>query len=171
MSETDLRLEIMERGNILTPFSAREVTQTMSPIPQGTLRRTINGALVCVGDTGHRKFSSIISCKDMCAPAFEGLWKGTLLKVGCVQHLTQLILKGTQKVQLEREPLSLHFMEISGKVWPAKKPKDRWLLIPDDFPGGHISYRPWLIMRVKNYHLETDEWGLTVGWTLELEEE
>jgi len=62
-------------------------------------------------------------------------------------------------------------MEISGKVWPAKKPKDRWLLIPDDFPGGHISYRPWLIMRVKNYHLEADEWGLTVGWILELEEE
>lgn len=171
MSETDLRLEIIEGGNILTPFSAREVTQTLTLIPQGALRRTINGNLVCLGDAGHRKFSSIISCKDKSAPAFEGLWKGTLLKVGCVQYLTQLILKGTSKVQLEREALSLHFVDVLGKVWSAKKPKDRWLLIPDDFLGGHISYRPWLIMRVKNYHLETDEWGLTVGWTLELEEE
>jgi hypothetical protein len=171
MSETDLRLEVMEKGNILTPFSAREVIQTLTPIPQGTLRRTINGTLVCVGNIGHRKFSSTISCKDQSAPAFEGLWKGTLLKVGCVQALTHLILKGTKKIQLEREPLSLHFVDVSGKVWSAKKPKDRQLLIPNDFPGGHISYCPWLIMRVKNYQLETDEWGLTVGWTLELEEE
>lgn len=171
MSETDLRLEMMGKGNILTPFSAREVTQTLTPIPQGTLKRTINGNLVSLGATGYRKFSSTLSCKDKSTPAFEGLWKGTLLKVGCIQHLTQLILKGTKKVQLEREPLSLHFVDVSRRVWPAKKPKNRQLLIPNDFPGGHISYRPWLIMRVKNYHLETDEWGLTVGWTLELEEE
>lgn len=171
MNETELRIEIIGKGNILTPFSAREITQTLTPISQGTLRRTINGILVCVGSTGHRKFSSTISCKDKSVPAFEGLWKGTLLKVGCIQTLTQLILKGTQKIQLEREALSLYFVDVAGKVWPVEKPKDRWLLIPHDFPGGHVSYCPWLMMRVVHYRLETDEWGLTVGWILELEEE
>jgi hypothetical protein len=171
MSQTDLTLEIMDKGNILSPFSARECTQTLSPIPQGILRRTINGMLVCVGNRGHRKFQSTISCKDKAPPAFDELWKGVLLKVGCLQSLTQIVPPLTQKVQLERAPLSLTLYEYSGKTWACDKLQDRWITIPHKFPGGFLTYRPLLKMVVKNYFLETDEWGLSVGWTLELEEE
>jgi len=171
MRETDLTLEIIGKGNSLAPFSARECSQTLSPISQDILRRTINGVLVSVGHRGHQKFQSTISCKDKAPPAFEGMWKGTRLKVGCLQPMTQIVSAQSKKVQLEREALSLHLYEQSGKAWPIDSPQDRWVSIPQNFPGGFLTYRPVLIMIVKNYTFETDEWGLTVGWKLELEEE
>ena len=171
MTETDLTLEIIGKGNALTPFSSRECTQTLSPISQGVLRRTINGNLVCVGHEEYKKYTSTISCKDKAPPAFDGLWKGTLLKVGCIQSITQIVSAHSQKVQLERDSVSLYLHESSGKTWPAEKVQDRWVSIPSSFPGGFLTYRPLLRMMVKNYFLETDEWGLTVGWQLELEEE
>lgn len=171
MTETNLTLEIIGNGNVLAPFSSRECTQTLTPISQGVLRRTINGILVCVSPGGHRKFASTISCKDKAPPAFDGMWIGTLVKVGCIQTMTHVVMGSSSKIQLEREALSLHLYEYSGKTWTPEKMQDRWVFIPYDFPGGFLTYRPELIMVVKNYFLETDEWGLTVGWKLELEEE
>lgn len=170
MTNTDLTLDIIDRGNSITPFSARECTQTLSPIPQAIMRRTINGELVCVSNKGHRKFQSTITCKDKASPAFEGLWKGTQLKVGCIQSITQVVSRGTERVQLERDSLEVHLYDSSGKTWDVEANADRWINIPDDFPGGFLTYHPVLMMIVKNYTLETDEWGLTVGWKVELEE-
>jgi hypothetical protein len=171
MNETDLTLEFVSVGNSLPPFSGRECTQTLMPIPHGALRRTINGNLVWVGNKGHRKFQSLISCKDKASPALSGMWKGSLLKVGCIQSLTQIVPQRIEQIQLEREALSLHLYESSGKFWLAEKAEDRWIEIPSAFPGGFITYRPLLLMVVNNYQLETDEWGLEVGWSLELEEQ
>jgi len=171
MMDTDLILEMIGKGNSLPPFSARECIQTLTPLSQGTLRRTINGTLVCVGNGGHRKFQSTISCKDKIPPAFGGLWKGTLLKVGCIQSLTESVPKGVERIQLEREPVSLDLYEGSGKSWPVKGIETQWVSIPSRFPGGFVTYRPLLTMIVKDYRLETDEWGLSVGWALELLEQ
>lgn len=171
MNETDLTLEILGKGSILAPLSLRGCTQTLTPLGQDVLRRTINGVLVCVSSPGHRKFQSTISCKDKAPPAFDGLWKGTPLKVGCIQSMTQPVPQGTQQVRLEREAVACYLYEISGKVWEIKKEDERVMTIPSQFPGGFLTYRPFLTMLVKDYHLETDEWGLTVGWKLELEEE
>lgn len=171
MNETDLTLEILGKGSILTPLSLRGCTQTLTPLGQDVLRRTINGVLVCVSSPNHRKFQSTISCKDKAPPAFDGLWKGTRLNVGCIQYMTQSVLKGTQQIRLEREAVACYLYENSGKVWEVKKEDERVMAIPFEFPGGFLTYRPLLNMLVKDYHLETDEWGLAVGWKLELEEE
>lgn len=171
MNDTDLRLDIIGRGNSLGPFSARGCTQTLSLLSQGMVRRTINGHLMCVGNGGHRKFISTISCKDKAPPGFDGLWKGSLLKVGCIQSLSCLVAPHCQKVQVERESIAAHLQDYSGRPYPVKKREDRWFEIPQNFPGGFLIYRPELRMVVQNYFLETDEWELTVEWTLELEEE
>ena len=170
MSETGLTLESLGKGKSFPPFSTRECIQTLTPVSHGSLRRTINGALVHVGYKGYRKFHSTIACKDKVPPAFEGLWKGDLLKVGCIQALTLAVPEKASTVQLEREALFLHLYDITTKRWPAKQETDRWISLPSDFPGGFITYYPILLMMVKTYHLETDEWGVTVGWRLELEE-
>lgn len=108
MNETDLILEGV-RGNSFFPlFSARECLQSLEPISQTVLRRTINGTLVCVEDKGYRKFQSVISCKDTTPPAFEKLWTGTPLKVGCIQRLTQAIPQGVLDLYLERDPLKCY---------------------------------------------------------------
>ncbi len=171
MTETDLTLEIIDKGDMLTPFSVRECTQTLSLLPQGILRRTINGNLVFVGHLGHQKFISTITCKDRSAPALSGVWKGTRLKVGCIQFLTQNILKNSKQVELDRLPLECHLMDKEDHSIPTARVEEKIVYLPDAFPGGRISYRPSLIMVVQNYALETDEWGLSVGWSMDLEEE
>ncbi|MBS0272282.1 MAG: hypothetical protein JSR85_06510 [Proteobacteria bacterium] len=171
MKETDLTLEIVGRGSSLPPFSARECTQTLTPLPQGSLRRSINGTLIWIGNKGYQKYRSTISCKDKACPSLDGVWKGTLLRVGCLQTLTQTILKDTLQLQLEREPTSFYIYDKNGKLWPGEKRDSRWLALSPKFSGGFITYHPLLMMIVKDYTLETDEWGLSVRWTLELEEE
>lgn len=170
MNETDLVLMTAEKENLFPPFSARECTQSLTPISQGILRRTINGALINVGNKTHQKFYSTISCQDKAPPAFEKIWVGMRLHVGCIQSLTQTVAPNLAQIQLERETLSVVLYEQTGKKWPCQLKEKKNVELPVNFPGGFLSYRPWLMMMVKSYHLETDEWGLTVGWKLELEE-
>jgi hypothetical protein len=171
MNETDLILEGMGENTFFPPFSARECLQSLEPISQIILRRTINGALVCVGNKGHRKFRSVISCKDTTPPAFEKLWTGTPVKVGCIQPLTQTAPKGIFDLYLERDPVRGYAHDLEGRTYPIENIKERHIFLPREFPGGFVTYRPWLFMIVKHYCLETDEWGASVGWRLELEEE
>ncbi len=170
MNETDLILEIPGKKSLFPPFSARECTQFLTPISQGVLRRTIGGTLVCVGRGGHRKFHSIIKAKDKAPPAFEGIWSGMLLKVGCLATLTQPVPERASSVLLERAPVICHAYDALGKTYVLEKVNGNSVALPPGFPGGFITYRPWLMMMVKTYHLETDEWGMSVEWTLELEE-
>jgi hypothetical protein len=171
MNETDLIIRTGEKDNLFPPFSARECTQSLTPISQGVLRRTINGVLINLGNKSHRKFHSIISCKDKTPPAFEKLWVGMRLQVGCIQSLTQTISPNLPQIQLEREALSVVLYDQAGKSWPCQVKEKKNVELPAQFPGGFLTYRPCLTMMVKGYQLETDEWGLTVGWRLELEEE
>ncbi|MBX9785901.1 MAG: hypothetical protein K2Y08_01045 [Alphaproteobacteria bacterium] len=168
MSETEITLEIVGKGNFFVPYSARECIQTLTPIPQGSLRRTINGKLVWTGETTHRKFKSTITCKDKTPPAFDGLWRGDKVNVTCLQTLTQTIPQDAREVTLEREPASLHLYDYRGKIWPA--PIEQHFSLPSPFSGGFVTYAPRLSMMVENYSLEVDEWGLTTCWTLELVE-
>ena len=168
MSETELTLEIIGKGNFFAPYSARECIQTLIPIPQGSLRRTINGKLVWVGQTTHRKFRSTLTCKDKAPPAFDGLWRGDKVNVKCLQTLTQAISQESQEITLEREPASIRLYDYKGKIWQA--PIERHFSLPDSFSGGFVTYAPYLSMMVENYTLEVDEWGLTVHWILELVE-
>ncbi len=171
MNETDLTLEIVGKGEALPLFSARECTQTLTLTPQDSLRRTINGHLVSIGNKAHRKFHSTVACKDKIPPAFGELWTGTLVKVGCLQSLTQTVPQGSGHILLERDAVSVYLYDEKGSFWPVKKGENRLIALPPNFPGGFLTYRPLLRMVVKNYCLETDEWGLSVGWSLELEEE
>ncbi|MBX9621074.1 MAG: hypothetical protein K2X28_03445 [Alphaproteobacteria bacterium] len=168
MSETELTLEIVGKGNFFAPYSARECIQTLTPIPQGSLRRTLNGRLVWVGQSTHRKFKSTIACKDKAPPAFDGLWRGDKVNVTCLQTLTQSIPQGAQEVTLEREPTCIHLYDHKKNIWPA--PIEKHFSLPTGFSWGFVTYAPRLSMMVENYTLEVDEWGLTVGWTLELVE-
>jgi uncharacterized protein YjeT (DUF2065 family) len=170
MSETELTLEIIGKGNFFAPYSARECIQTLTPLPQGSLRRTINGKLVWVGQTTHRKFRSTLTCKDKAPPAFDGLWRGDKVNVTCLQTLTQTIPQGSQEITLEREPASICLYDHLGKRWEITHQSKQHIQLTPGYPGGFITYAPCLSMMVENYTLEVDEWGLTAFWTLELVE-
>lgn len=169
MMSTDLKLEYAGQP-LIPPFSARECQQTLTPIPQDIMRRTVNGDLVCVNKGEHKKFLSTIRCKDKAPAAFDGIWKGIVLKVGCIQSMTQHVAPEALSVQMDRDGFDHHLFDYRGLVWPATPAQNRWISISPGFSGGFITYKPILLMMVKKYVLETDEWGLSVGWTLDLEE-
>lgn len=170
--ETSLILKFKEGGgSLLPPLTARNCQQSLTPIPNGKLRRTVNGVLVHTGNKGHEKYASTISCKDAQAPAFDGVWQGQTFEVGCLQRLSQPFTGGEQ-VELLRPAVggSVVVFDGEGKAHEPQNINGNVVTLPGGVMGGFVSYCPSLVMHVVEFKLETDEWGMTVGWTLKLEE-
>lgn len=181
--ETELTLS---RGGF-PPFSARGCTQELFPVPTGQMKRTLDGTLVFVGGQAFPpKYASLIKGQDKTVPALEGIWRGSVLKVGCLQRLWQKIPQEIQNqggnLTLERDPVP-HSLGLWGKgaedfrweqkegrqVSVGRQQREGNVMAP---PSGELflSYRPWLDMRVQSFSLFTDEWGMKSGWQLGLEE-
>ena len=130
-------------GLNVPPYSARGLTQTLEPIAQKSqLRRTVNGSLVDLSAPQFKKYRSTISCRDMQAPAFSGLWQGTILTVDCVAELAYLTASGSPERTV-----------VSSRT-----------------DGDYTFYRPRLTMRVVSFNTVQDEYQAEVGWDLSLEE-
>lgn len=126
-------------------YSARGLTQTLKPIPQAAdLRRDINGNLVDLSVAGFRKYASSIQCKDVEAPALDGIWPGQILTVSCVAELSYLTAGGAAQRTA-----------VSGSSYVS---------------GAFTYYRPQLTMRVMSFQSSDAEWPNEVSWMLELEE-
>lgn len=161
---------ILSRGGF-PPLSARGCIQQLMPIEAGTLRRTLSGALIYTGKTVAHKYRSIISCEDKASLALEGLWRGSEIRVGCIQRLWQTATG--QEAVLERDPVegSIFVMTAKQEEKEVQKGTGRKIVFAERIAGeAFISYRPWLDMRVVTFSLMTNEWGLKAGWRLELEE-
>lgn len=129
----------------IPPYSARGLTQTLTPIQQqGALRRTLNGAVIDLGLEQFKKYASVISCNDADAPAFDGLWRGDTVVVDCVKELC--------------------FAEGSGS--PSRT------VVPGSYrtADGFVFYRPRLTMVVTDFSQSKDEYGAVTSWQLSLEE-
>ena len=167
--ETELILNI---GG-LPPLSARGCKQELMPIQQGSFMRTINGELVLVGG-GDLKYRSTIECEDKTTMATNGLYPGSELMVGCIQRLWEKVSNdaANEAVTLERYPVtgSVVVMDEDQKQVLVEKVDGKTVHLKDRAKTYYISYRPWLNMRAITYSLNTNEWDLKSGWTLELEE-
>lgn len=125
------------------PYSARGLTQTYEPIDASKqLHRTINGVLHDFSHEQFRKLKSTITCRDMDAPALDGVWPGRQVTVDCVAALCY---------QEGGSP--------SRPVYKTVKTE-----------SGFVYYLPRLTMMVTSWSQDEDEYGAAVGWTLELEE-
>ena len=132
-------------GMGVAPYSARGLTQTLTPIDASkALRRTINGALADVSYDQFRKYASKITCRDQATPAIDGIWPGAEVVVECVAELSRLT--DTEGPQRPVVPGSEHVV------------------------GDFTFYRPVLFMRVTDYSNGLDEWNADYNWSLDLEE-
>lgn len=153
------------------PLSARGCTQQLMPIESGSFHRTINGRLIYAGKAIAHKYRSIIFCEDKSCIALDGFWRGSDLRVGCIQRLWQKVSE--IKTILDRDPIEKSVFIIS----PHEEAREilsvsgRDIILENDvLPETYVSYRPWLDMKIMNFSFMTNEWGLKVGWQLELEE-
>jgi len=132
-------------GMGVPPYSARGASQTLEPIQAAQqLRRTINGDLIDLSRPEFRKYRWTISCADQQPPAVDGVWPGRVVTVDCISELSYRTSGGAPS-----RPV------VSGSSRTE---------------GDYTLYRPSLTMRVVSFSQDTDEYGATVSWSLELEE-
>jgi hypothetical protein len=142
LDTSDTLLRISGFGTML--YQARGLTQTLQPIKAAQqLERTVNAVLVDISNPAFRKYSSKITCTDIHAPPFDGLWPGAQVTVECAQALCYVT--GT--------PGS-----------PGRPVVATWV------SGAFTFYRPRLIMRVVDFNNHFEEWPHNMVWELDLEE-
>lgn len=125
----------------ITPYSARGLHQTLEPIALSQqTRRTVNGKLVNLAPQQFWKYKSRVTGSDQLPPGLDGVFPGQEVTVECAAELATS----------------------GAPLRPAAGVR-----VGDD---GYTYYRPILDMIVTAFSLDTDEWGLQVGWTLDLEE-
>ena len=169
MSETNLILGLVG----MPPESARNCTQIISPIPNGEFQKTVNGESVFLKSNELKKYKSTIMCKDVNIPIIDKIWIGSQINVGCIQNLWQSIEPGKTEVILIRPPVkdSVGVLNEEGQEIPFELESDNKVKIVKTYEEKiFVYFRPWLTMQVTNFQLETDEWGMSGGWKLELEE-
>ena len=137
-----------EDGPLLTPYSARGLSQTLDLFmdsPFGTqIRRDINGGMLDLTYDQFRKYKSVISCTDQQAPAFDGARQGQIVQVDCAIELSYLTSGGSPNRAV-----------VSGS---------------SRIEGDYTFYRPSLTMMVINFNKSFEEWESIYQWSLELQE-
>jgi hypothetical protein len=166
--ETELTISI---GG-LPPLAAQGCEQELTPIMQGEFHRTINGDLIYLGEDTHTKYKSIVTCNDKTAIATDGLHRGSEIKLGCIQRLWQKIETDQTNVILDKFPVyeSIVALDKNNNPIAIKNIEKNFVTLENSHSGGFVCYRPLLSMRVIQYHLKTNEWGIKVGWQIECEE-
>lgn len=155
------------------PLSARGCTQTLTPIPLGHQQRTLNGELVHWGEQGV-KYQSHIQCQDQTVLATDGLFPGVDVTVECIQPLWQRfesVGDESNTIQLDREPVEGSVIGMTAEREPLSLILEKnFIILPCMIEPIFVCYRPRLHMKVCHYELFTNEWGLSSGWKLDLEE-
>lgn len=130
----------------VSPYSARGLSQTLTHIAAAQPpKRTVNGGLRSFSFPQFDKLKSTITCNDMNAPALDGVWPGRSVIVDCVATLSYRTEGGAPN-----RPV----VEGSSRV-----------------EGEFTIYRPRLNMKVMSWSQNENEYGASVGWSMELEEE
>lgn len=132
-------------GDDLPPAAVRGIRQTIEPINGASnLARSVNGELINLGASQFKKYKTTITCSDMAPPAFDNVWPGDTLTIGCVNEFCYLTAGGTP----QRTP-------VSGSSY---------------VDGDYTFYRPELTVIVTSKSEEMEEYTADVPWTLEAEE-
>ena len=166
MPETDLTLSC---GG-LPPWSSRNCTQELQPIATGELRRTVNGELLYTGLKSYEKYWSLIKCRDRAPLAFDSLWCGQEMTVGCIQRLWQPISGKSCVLARDYVQDSIVMTDEKGQPLKVQNQDARKLEWEGSIERGFISYCPLLKTRVVSFGYDTDEWELEVSWFLKVEE-
>ena len=164
---------ILTLGNLVIPVGAgRGITQSLQPIDNGSLRRTVNGNLVDLTREENRKFESQIRCTDMATPAMAELWKGTEILVGCISILNQNVNPIANAVTLIRDPVagSIFGFEVDGTKHEPVSVLGRDITFDVGIDVANVEFRPELNMRVVANSTSTDEYEAEEGWQIDLQE-
>lgn len=164
---------ILVLGDLVFPAgSGRGITQSIQPIDNGDVRRSVNGTLIDLTREQNRKFESQIQLQDMATPTLAGIWKGKIINpVECITPFRETVSPASATHTIIRTP-------VAGSVWGYDDATgDK--VFPTDVTGeditfadpvNYIEYRPSLVMMVLAHTIDADEYAAGEGYTIDLEE-
>jgi len=154
-------------------LSCRDVIQTLTPIPHGEIRRSVNGELCYVGTKRHHKYKSTVTCADQNLPGVQQLWVGATVTMQCVSTLWENLVLGAEgEHELSRPavPGSIKIVNEADEVVEHTY-EDGVLTLPmGEGEKVIVSYRPVLSMRITAFDFKEGEWEKGSQWRLSLEE-
>jgi hypothetical protein len=133
-------------GVTLPIASARGIKQRLEPIQQGgNFRRTVNMALRNTAPVEAKfKYRTSITCDDINAPMWDGLFLGKQVVIDCVEELFYLTSGGS--------PLKT---VVPGSTRVV---------------GTVTFYRPRITMLITSFGSDGEEYEAARGWSIEAEE-
>lgn len=132
-------------GPGLPPYSSRGITQTLEPIEAaGVFARTVNGKLINLAPAQFALFRTTVSCKDVEAPAFNGLKKGDHITMDCAVEL--------------------------GYHTGSDSPSRPVVAGSSRVVGNYTYYRPEITVVITNWTCSRDEYGHITEYQFEGEE-
>lgn len=163
---------ILKIGDLIFPVgAARGISQTIQPIDNGDVRRTVNGSLLDLTRIQNRKFESQIRLQDQATPTLAGVWKGSTHIIECIFPFRELVDPASTTHTIIRTPVTgsvTGIEDISGLI------VDPISVVGEDITFTNavnlIKYRPVLTMMVLAITFDVDEYAATEGWTVDFEE-
>jgi len=138
-------LTISDGKDLLPFYSARGMTQTMTPIDAAqSQRRTVNGELVDLSLSRMRKYASVISANDVRPPSRDDVWPGKTVYVGCAYLLSYPTVGGSPSRDV-----------VSGSTVVS---------------GAFTFYRPVIHFMIGKSSGSFEEWQAGYGWSIPMQE-
>ncbi|MDC0349159.1 hypothetical protein OAN21_01985 [Alphaproteobacteria bacterium] len=165
---TQLKIE----GAGMPPLLLEGVTQTLEALPLGGMHRAVNGDLLYTGDRGQVKYRMACAGTGPATTGLDGLHRGDVVTVHCLQRLWQEVSKRT--VFLSRPPVlgTVLALDANHQSVDFEAKEDQSLRLKEALGGGvlYVSYCPILKIRLMETTLNTTDWGAEQGWRLVGEE-
>lgn len=162
-------------GDIVLPKgSSRFLTQTIQPIDNGDVRRTVNGNLRDLTRVENRKFETQISSTDQATPALAGVWKGSVHVVECVKKFRDNFSPAGAAITLIRDPVVAsvfgYVADPCEKIAPSSVGGvgNRDITFSEDV--DYVEYRPILTLMILANSVNEDEAAAEEGWQIDAEE-
>ena len=137
----------------LAPFSARNLTQTLSQISGNSMSggnvlgtnivETVDGRTIDLTPSWMRKYQSTITCTDFNTPVLDDAFRGLEVEVQCVYELS---------------------------YWSGGAPTRPSVSGSERVNGNVTYYRPVLQMMVIDIRGSKQEWPDTYNWQIDLRE-
>lgn len=150
------------------PLSLRGCVQELSPIPNGEMKKTINGKLVYIKHSESQKYKTTIKCNDTNCPALGNLSVGNIVVISCIQNIWQQCDSSNTEITLSRLPVadSIVVIDKIGTHLRYKIDGTKLEILDKTNYEIFVSFCPYLTMLITDFNTETDEWNLSTKWSI-----
>ena len=155
------------------PFSTGNCSQTLMPLNQQKVWRTINGEAITGEIRQPNKYKTFISGYDVNLPCFGAISIGSKVFIECIQRLwVQMDADGRGIIDKNPVEESVVALDDNKNLYELIREDDRIFMLRDkgDKEAIFLGYKPCLEMIVTGLRIENEEWGKGYKWELQAEE-